>query len=98
MMKIQGRIDAVKAPIFEKDIAPLLEEGQQDAPILDFTDVEYISSSGLRVLMHAARVLKMRDRKLTLTGVRPDVFSVLKMAGFCDFLDVNRLADEGGGI
>ena len=45
-IQIKGRIDTVTAPDFENEIND--EIGKFDSLILDFTDLEYISSAGLR--------------------------------------------------
>ena len=87
-MKVSGRIDATNASEFEKALMPLLEKATN--PVLDFSEVPYISSMGLRVLIQAARLLKEKKGTLTIQGASSEVFLVLKISGFCDFINIQR--------
>ena len=46
---VKDKIDTITAPDFENEIMD--EMGNFDSLIIDFTDLEYISSAGLRVLI-----------------------------------------------
>ena len=46
---VKNKIDTITAPDFENEI--MGEMGKFDSLIMDFTDLEYISSAGLRVLI-----------------------------------------------
>ena len=56
---------------------------------LDLAEVPYMSSAGLRVLLLAARALQKRGERLRLMHVPPHIYTVLNIAGFTSFIDVN---------
>ena len=76
-----GRVDASTAPTFEQKLLALIDAGTQRV-VIDCTDLDYISSAGLRVLLVAAKRLKEPPAALVLCGVGPGVRTVLELAGF----------------
>ena len=48
---------------------------------IDFTAVDFISSSGLRVLVHAAKLESRSQRKITLLGLNDVIKEVLEVTG-----------------
>lgn len=76
---LNGRLDTISAPEFEALVLDELEKG--NSLILDFSDLEYISSAGLRVLLKAQKKLQ-NGTTMKLTGVCEDVFEVLEITGF----------------
>lgn len=82
-VKIQGRMDTITAP-------ELLEhyknaEGKVDAIKVDVSDMSYVSSAGLRVLMIMYKGIKDKGR-FELSGVNPQVKEILETTGFSEFL------------
>lgn len=55
--------------------------------ILDLSEVEYISSAGMRVLLESELIMKKRGG-MTLTNVNETVMETIKMAGFDRFLNI----------
>ncbi|MCR5181341.1 MAG: phosphotransferase [Bacteroidaceae bacterium] len=60
--------------------------GGVDAVVCDASRLEYISSSGLRILLS----LSKRYRDFRLTGVQPQVYEVLNTTGFTKIMTVER--------
>lgn len=56
---VKDKIDTVTAPDFENEIMD--EMGNFDSLIIDFTELEYISSAGLRVLVFVEKQLKPQN-------------------------------------
>ncbi len=79
---LEGRLDALTAPETEKKIMQLKENGTQRLK-LDCTELVYISSAGIRVLLKAYK----NFAKLSLSGVNEDVGEVIAMTGLLDMLD-----------
>ncbi len=75
---IEDRIDTLTAP--ELDEAFQENAGDCDKMIFDLSGVDYISSSGLRVLISAHRRMEQTGG-LVLKGVTSDVYSILKITG-----------------
>ena len=55
--------------------------------IFDFSEVEYISSAGLRILLAAQKVMN-RQGSMKLIGVSADVMEVFEITGFSDILTI----------
>jgi hypothetical protein len=66
-MRPTGRIDSATGPAFEKDVLRQIEEGKRRM-LLDFAELVYISSAGLRVVLLAAKRMKSAGGKLAQLG------------------------------
>lgn len=87
ILRIDGRLDVASAPILEKKISSLMDEGHYQL-ILDFSQVDYLSSAGMRVLLSAKKKLKAKKGALILFSVTDDVGEIFKMAGFDKILHI----------
>jgi anti-anti-sigma factor len=54
--------------------------------VADFTQVDYTSSAGLRVLLATLKEARLKGGDFRLAGVRPDVHRVLDLSGFTSIL------------
>ena len=79
-----ARIDTINAGEFEKEINPILAE--QGVNIV--LDCNSISSSGLRVVLKAQKMVSARKGDMTRTGVKPQIKKVFDMTGFSRFLKI----------
>ncbi|MCR5346882.1 MAG: anti-sigma factor antagonist [Fretibacterium sp.] len=80
---LSGRIDTLTSPELRRALANVESEIQGTGRlILDFSDVSYISSSGLRELLITAK--KLGENGLLLDNIQPEVEDVLKVTGFAD--------------
>ena len=81
---LDGRIDTLTAPQLETELAPLL--GGVEALVLDLTQVAYISSAGLRVLLSTHKKMLAAGGSLTISNAVPAVREVFDITGFSDIL------------
>ena len=82
---ISGRVDTTTAPALETELKGSFDGCE--ALVLDFADVEYISSAGLRVLLSAQKVMgKKGGRKLI--NVSADIMEIFDVTGFTDILTI----------
>ena len=89
IIKTGERIDTLNAAQFENDIQPAFEQGV-DLEI-DCTELNYMASSGLRILQSTMRtVVRGLGGQLKLTHVNEDIYDVLKMTGFTRHITVDR--------
>ena len=79
------RIDTINAVNFENEISPFLSESGLKI-IFDCTNLDYISSSGLRVILKAQKLVSARKGEMKLIGVKPTIKKVFDMTGFTRFL------------
>ena len=85
-IELKGRIDSNNASQVEKEIRDRLAGHSDAAMTLDATDLEYISSAGLRVILR----LKKTYRDLKITGVSSEVYEILDMTGFTEMMTVEK--------
>ena len=84
-VSLEGRLDTVTAPELEKALMELIPNLTELK--LDFTDLDYISSAGLRVLLAAQKAMN-RQGSMTLTHVNEAVMEILEVTGFTDILTI----------
>ena len=82
---IIGRLDAATAPQLEKELNNSLT-GIKNLT-LDFSQLEYVASAGLRVLLVAQKRMN-KQGNMTIKNVTEEVKEVLDMTGFSDFLHI----------
>ncbi len=83
---LNGHIDAKNAPEVEKELFAA-HDAHPDAPIvLDCSDLEYISSAGLRVVIRLLKAVA----DLSVINVTPEVYEVFDMTGFTMMMDVQK--------
>ena len=82
---VEGRLDTVTAPELEEEIKNIPDE--VEALVLDFANLEYISSAGLRVLLSAQKTMSKKG-SMKLIGVDPDIMEIFEVTGFSDILTI----------
>jgi anti-anti-sigma factor len=88
----RNRIDSSNAKAFE-DEAMKLVDGSAGKVILDLSDLSYISSAGLRVLLTTAKKAKAAGGGMTLANVRDSVGEVIKVSGFDTIFGLHASVD-----
>ena len=86
VMKFEGRLDTAAAPQVEKDMQPLYECDGRDI-VLDCTQLEYISSSGLRLFLGLLKTAKPKGSHVFITGLNDDLRQVFTMTGFINLFE-----------
>jgi len=81
VVSVTGRVDAVTAPDLEKQLFALIDDGAARL-IVDFGEMEYISSAGLRVILATAKKLKTVNGSICLAGLQGPVREVFEISGF----------------
>ena len=85
-IEVEGRVDTVTAPDFENEIND--EIGNFDSLILDFSNLEYVSSTGLRVLIKTQKQLKPENIPMTIKNVNDNISEIFRMSGFDKVLTI----------
>ncbi|MCR5131706.1 MAG: STAS domain-containing protein [Prevotella sp.] len=83
---LAGELDTAAALEVEQALQPLLESKGRDI-VIDCTDLEYIASSGLRILLSILKQAKAHDSKVVLKNVNDDIREVFKLTGFISIFD-----------
>ena len=82
---ITGRLDTNSSPKLEAELRQSVD-GVTEL-VFDFSEVEYISSAGLRVLLAAQKVMN-RKGSMKLVGVSDEIQEVFEITGFSDILTI----------
>jgi anti-anti-sigma factor len=78
---IKGRMDAVTAPQFEMECAEQLS-AEGFLLVADLSQVEYISSAGLRSILQIAKKLQRSGGRIRFCGLSGMVQSIFSISGF----------------
>lgn len=84
-LALSGRLDTNTAPLLEAELGGNLD-GVTDL-VLDFANLEYISSAGLRVILSAQKEMNARG-KMVIKNVCADIIDVFDITGFSDILTI----------
>jgi anti-sigma B factor antagonist len=86
VMYFEGRLDTAAAPETEKEMQPLMDCTGHDI-ILDCTDLEYISSSGLRIFLSILKNAKPKGSHVYIRGISDSIRKVFTMTGFYNLFE-----------
>lgn len=84
-LNIEGRLDTTTAPEFEAVLNESL--GGIKELILDFANLDYISSAGLRVVLKAQKTMNTQG-SMKLINVNEEIMEVFDITGFVDILTI----------
>ena len=82
---VSGRLDTQTAPELENELDSVLS-GIKEL-IFDMTNLEYVSSAGLRVILKAQKAMNAQG-SMKLTGVNDSIMEVFDITGFLDILTI----------
>lgn len=85
LLSLRGRLDTTTAPQLEEVLKTSLD-GVTDL-MLDFAELTYISSAGLRVILSAQKIMNKKG-SMKLSHVNADVMEVFEITGFVDILTI----------
>lgn len=85
-MTLSGKIDAITAPVVEKEIEVLPKE--VTALDIDLEAVAYISSAGLRMLISAQQQMDERNGSLRIVKANDAILEIFEVTGFSEFLPI----------
>ncbi|HWP60385.1 MAG TPA: STAS domain-containing protein [Candidatus Acidoferrales bacterium] len=92
-LSLAGRLDTTTARSFEEKILDAIDSGDRKF-VIDLSQLEYISSSGLRVFLLAAKRLSSLHGRIVLCSLKPHIRQVFDLAGFSSILSIYAARDE----
>ncbi|MDE1902624.1 MAG: STAS domain-containing protein [Alphaproteobacteria bacterium] len=93
VLKPKGHLDSNTGPAFESELLQLINSGTGRL-LLDFSDLIYISSAGLRVVLLAAKRLRSANGRLALCSLNPQIAEVFRISGFDAILDIHPSSES----
>lgn len=88
VVSVVGRVDAATCALLEGHCKRQMTEHQRQSLVLDLTEVEYLSSAGLRAVLSLGKHALAAGGKLVLCGVKGPVREILSIAGFLNLFPV----------
>lgn len=82
---LSGRLDTTTAPEFEASLKESID-GITEL-VLDFKELVYVSSAGLRVILSAQKIMN-KQGEMVVTGANEDIMDVFEITGFSDFIKI----------
>lgn len=87
IFELEGRLDTGSAPMLQDAVDE--EIGDAAAVVFDFKKLDYLSSSGLRILLTTQQIMEDTNRPdVTVQGANADIRSVFAVTGFDNVLNV----------
>ena len=96
VLELGGRLDSNTSQVLEDKIMEIL--GQDTKKLLiDFKDVDYINSTGLRVLLLALQQLKKNQGQLVLSTIKDYMKEVFEISGYTEIFPIYATQEEALG-
>lgn len=86
--ELTGDLDGQTSSMVQEKLLPLLTS--QGKIILNLTEVEYMSSAGLRVLLNLYKQAQNQESQVILIGLSKDVKDVMEVTGFLKFFTLSN--------
>jgi len=86
LIALKGRLDTTTAPDLDaklKEVLPTIKNLE-----FDFTDLEYLSSAGLRVLLSTQKTASANGNKMVIKHVNDTIMDIFDMTGFSSILTI----------
>ncbi len=88
---LTGEIDHHRAKGYIQTIAGKIEAYTPNVCILDFSEVTFVDSSGVAVVINALRGMKRISGKLILTGIGAQPMKVFRAAGVDKLIEIKEV-------
>ena len=93
ILTLSGKLDATSSKAFEDRILAVIDAGERQL-VVDLSRLDYVSSSGLRVFLLAAKRQNSASGKIVLCSLKDPVKEVFDIAGFSSIFSIYGSHDE----
>jgi anti-sigma B factor antagonist len=93
IVRLTGDLDGNTAPNVQAQIMPLANPNVK--MILDMSEVSFMSSAGLRMLLVMYRTITSTSGKVVLVGLSEDIRDTMSLTGFLDFFTYLDTVNDG---
>jgi anti-sigma B factor antagonist len=93
VVKAQGRIDSMTAPALEETFEAITEAGRHHI-VFDMSEVNFISSVGLRVMIDAQKACRRAGGEVVVASLSPLIDRAFDLAGYHSLFAVYDTVDE----
>ncbi|KAB2841541.1 MAG: STAS domain-containing protein [Melioribacteraceae bacterium] len=93
VLSVSGRLDASTSSNFEEKLTSIIDSGEKNV-LINFKELDYISSMGLRVLLQAAKKVKLNQGAISLCEMKDNILEVFDIAGFTQVFQIYKTYNE----
>ena len=86
IIDLEGELDTAAAQETEQTLQPLMDNNGRDI-LFDCAQLDYIASSGLRILISILKSARAKGHKVVLKDVNDEIKNVFKLTGFISLFD-----------
>lgn len=90
---IRGRLDTTNYAQLEKRVMELIDGGQHNL-LVDCREMDYVSSSGLRILLMALKKITALKGNFLLCGLQDNIREIFEISGFTSIFKIFPDTDE----
>ena len=84
---IIGRLDTTNYGLLEKKLKELIEV-RQNKILVDCAKMDYVSSSGLRILLMTLKSISQTDGKFVLCNLQENIKEIFEISGFNSIFEI----------
>jgi anti-anti-sigma factor len=93
VLSLEGRLDAISSKVFEEKVLAVIDGGETRF-VIDLSQLDYVSSAGLRVFLLASKRLTPLGGKFAISSLQEPVKQVFDIVGFYSMLSISNSKDE----
>jgi anti-anti-sigma factor len=97
VVEVSGRMDANSSTLFETHCDKLIAKGDI-VFVLDFTELEYLSSAGLRSILSILKKVKPRGGKVVISGAKGTAKEIFDISGFTSMFPMTDTMEAAAKI
>ena len=90
LISLDGEMDTAAAIEVEKALKSVLKTEEKKDVVIDCECLEYIASSGLRILLAMQKSAMAGGYRLTLRNLNDEIMDVFKLTGFIDIFEIEE--------
>mgnify|MGYP001765895472 CR=1 FL=1 len=97
VVEVSGRMDASSSPVFEAHCDKLIAKGET-VFILDFDELEYLSSAGLRSILTILKKVKPLGGKVVICGAKGTAKDIFDISGFSSMFPMKDTLEDAAKL
>ena len=90
---ITGRLDTTNYSMLEKKLMDLIDN-QHDKILVECSNMDYISSSGLRILLMGLKKITAMKGKFVLCGLQENIHEIFEISGFTSIFEIHSSRED----
>ena len=90
---IEGRLDTTNYTVLEKKLVELVDN-HQDKILVECSKMDYISSSGLRILLMALKKITLMKGKFALCSLQENIHEIFEISGFTSIFEIHPSRED----